>query len=284
MPSMGDVIPGGGGKSTPDQRARWRAEYAARSPERKAADNAKLKSKREVRTPAQKAAKAAYMKQWNAKRSPEFLANKRRQNREYMANATPERKRERESRRLEVLAAKSIEEREVIRLKKAARRVVLASERTPEWSAEHNETNRQKRLARPASARIRDAAKSRIIHSRLRCEHDDGTMTLAAVMAMWAAAEICPDCGVVLTEKNKCMDHIVSATRHGWHSIYNVRVGCFSCNSKKRTSYPDEWVREVVETRGLEQAILCRRSMLKDGQLGRGEVPAVDVVQLMEAV
>ena len=201
----------------------------------------------------------------------------------WYAALSPGRKREICDRSAARRAALSPEDLAADKARKAARRVTFNAARSVEWLAERNEENRLKRQTRPAEVKRRDAAMARADRSRQRGAYDDGTMTLDANMAMWESATTCPDCGVILTEENRTMDHIVPVTRGGWHSIDNMRVTCDECNRIKRDRLPGEWVVWVSEMRGYEQAILSRGSMLcGNGQLGRGGVPAVDIAQLME--
>ena len=47
---------------------------------------------------------------------------------------------------------------------------------------------------------------------------------------------------------NKChMDHIISLARGGKHSIENLAISCFSCNSRKRAKSLDDWNAVLVQ-------------------------------------
>ncbi|HEX6925695.1 MAG TPA: HNH endonuclease signature motif containing protein [Longimicrobiaceae bacterium] len=67
---------------------------------------------------------------------------------------------------------------------------------------------------------------------------DDGTLTPAVMRRLFAAAKRCPDCGRKLGPRDKSLDHIEPKSRGGAHSIFNARVVCRSCNSKKHATLP----------------------------------------------
>jgi 5-methylcytosine-specific restriction endonuclease McrA len=49
----------------------------------------------------------------------------------------------------------------------------------------------------------------------------------------------CPDCGCGMSDDShrrtsKTIDHVIPIARGGEHSLENIRVVCWSCNSRKR--------------------------------------------------
>lgn len=260
-------------RRTPERVAARRVTRRNWSPERKAAVVQRRKDRLAVRTVSEKEADQSYLREWHANRSSELVAS-----------GTASRKKWHDQNRVEYNA--------VLRAKRATR----APERVASDRLRENAYMKAWYAGRTPDQKAYTAAKTRHTRSMKLADFNDGTLSVDDCLELWATATHCPDCGVVLAvqagragrgargNKSKAMDHIVPLTRAGWHSIDNARTICRKCNTGKMDRLPAEWLAWVAEKRGYEQAILCRRSMLKNGQLGRGGVPAVDVAQLMEAV
>lgn len=61
----------------------------------------------------------------------------------------------------------------------------------------------------------------------------DGSLTPAALVAMFAAAKSCPFCHKRMRSQDKSLDHIVPLSKGGAHSVLNTLVCCKRCNAKK---------------------------------------------------
>jgi len=68
----------------------------------------------------------------------------------------------------------------------------------------------------------------------------DGSLTVMVVVALFANATRCPDCGKMMRSADKTMDHIVPRSKGGMHTIANVRVICRSCNCRKSATMPEQ--------------------------------------------
>jgi 5-methylcytosine-specific restriction endonuclease McrA len=69
-------------------------------------------------------------------------------------------------------------------------------------------------------------------------EQATGDLTAAAIVALKAAAQVCPLCEVELSDekrgpRSKHLDHVVPLVVGGAHSVANVRVICESCNLRR---------------------------------------------------
>lgn len=91
-----------------------------------------------------------------------------------------------------------------------------------------------KRMATdPEGERIRNRLRRHLRRARER-EAADGTVTVAAVRGMLAAAKTCPCCGKPYTKQGKrkaTVHHVIPLARGGAHSLTNLTVLCFSCNT-----------------------------------------------------
>jgi 5-methylcytosine-specific restriction endonuclease McrA len=76
-------------------------------------------------------------------------------------------------------------------------------------------------------------------HARKACRNwiDDGTLTASAIGSLFAKAKRCPVCSKRMLWAYKSLDHMVPKSKGGWHSIFNVRVICKACNTKKSTKF-----------------------------------------------
>lgn len=79
-------------------------------------------------------------------------------------------------------------------------------------------------------------------HNRYMClvKANDGTLTQKTVLALFKQADKCPYCGIQLRDVakkwqpgSKSLDHITPLSRGGAHSLTNVIVCCYTCNTKK---------------------------------------------------
>lgn len=68
---------------------------------------------------------------------------------------------------------------------------------------------------------------------------DDGTATVSILSKMLRETECCQYCGVKMTQDypvtpyNKTIDHNVPLSRGGKHTLSNISIMCFGCNSAK---------------------------------------------------
>jgi 5-methylcytosine-specific restriction endonuclease McrA len=84
---------------------------------------------------------------------------------------------------------------------------------------------------------------------------DDGTLSIGVLSNMLRNADSCAHCGVKMTTSypvtrtNKTIDHDVPLTRGGKHSISNIAILCFGCNSSKQDRTMAEFSRVVKKKR-----------------------------------
>lgn len=76
--------------------------------------------------------------------------------------------------------------------------------------------------------------------------HTDGTLTPSVVAGLFASAHECAYCHERMTPRDKTLDHVMPVSRGGAHSISNVAIACRSCNSRKRTRTPAEWMASAI--------------------------------------
>ena len=76
-------------------------------------------------------------------------------------------------------------------------------------------------------------------HTRKACAGwiDDGTLTGEAINSLFSKAKRCAQCRRRMLWGDKSLDHIVPKSKGGAHSIFNVRVICKTCNTKKGTRF-----------------------------------------------
>lgn len=76
---------------------------------------------------------------------------------------------------------------------------------------------------------------------------DDGTATVAVLSKMLRETSHCQHCGVKMvqdypvTPYNKTIDHSIPLSRGGKHSLSNISIMCFGCNSAKGQRTLDEF-------------------------------------------
>lgn len=84
---------------------------------------------------------------------------------------------------------------------------------------------------------------------------DDGTLSVKVLSAMLREATHCSHCGTEMTtsypvtRKNKTIDHDIPLSRGGKHSIDNISILCFGCNSSKQDRTMDEFAKVVKKKR-----------------------------------
>jgi 5-methylcytosine-specific restriction endonuclease McrA len=80
-----------------------------------------------------------------------------------------------------------------------------------------------------------------IKRAKIIAERDDGTLTVALLAAMFAAATHCTYCECEMRSEDKTHDHVVSLHRGGTHSASNAAICCKACNTAKHTMSGDEY-------------------------------------------
>lgn len=105
---------------------------------------------------------------------------------------------------------------------------------------------------------------------------DDGTLTGDVVQRLFAAAHRCSDCGRRMKPKDKTLDHIVPKSRGGAHSIFNVRVICRSCNSKKKARQPAQLTLAPLNAKTLQVVAPQAVAGPPPGCPPRGVAPPLD--------
>lgn len=76
---------------------------------------------------------------------------------------------------------------------------------------------------------------------------DDGTISIEILSKMLRDTTHCQHCGVKMTQDypvtpyNKTIDHDVPLSRNGRHTISNITVMCFGCNSAKQARTLEEF-------------------------------------------
>lgn len=78
---------------------------------------------------------------------------------------------------------------------------------------------------------------------------DDGTASIVAMSKMLRETERCPVCNIVMGQhypvqlSSKTIDHMVPLSRGGGHTLENITVLCFGCNSAKGNRTMAEFAR-----------------------------------------
>ena len=172
-----------------------------------------------------------YMYRWRSKHREEMAAKSR----EYYAKH-----REDVRRRAYCRYWENPEEHRAQRRKYVARwrsKAVKAAQewkkRNPEKVAEHRRKYREKHREQ----RLEEQYQRRI---RKRLGVSAGSISPSAIAQLLNAAKRCPDCKCILTSDNRSVDHIYPLSRGGLHTLFNVRIVCRSCNSRKHTNIPEQ--------------------------------------------
>jgi 5-methylcytosine-specific restriction endonuclease McrA len=102
---------------------------------------------------------------------------------------------------------------------------------------------------------------------------EDGTLDSATIHHLFSATS-CPYCDVMMTSKDKTLDHIVPLSRGGLHSIRNVLVCCRRCNTQKAGKTPKAWLRHLpAERRGLVAQLWHNLGSSQSFHAGTAPVP-----------
>lgn len=86
----------------------------------------------------------------------------------------------------------------------------------------------------------------------------DGTVTRGSLGALFAAATCCTYCGAGLTSTQKTADHVVPLHSGGLHSIDNLVIACFDCNTRKGRKTLKRWLTENPPTSSWARSISSR--------------------------
>lgn len=84
---------------------------------------------------------------------------------------------------------------------------------------------------------------------------DDGTLSVKVLSAMLRETDHCSHCGAKMntsypvTRQNKTIDHDIPLSRGGKHSIDNISILCFGCNSSKQDRTMAEFAKVVKKKR-----------------------------------
>ena len=102
----------------------------------------------------------------------------------------------------------------------------IIKKRSRKWRAEHLERDKANHLAKRG-------------RKRSQC---DGTATRAAIQNLIKSVRSCPYCGLLLTNKNRHLDHKQPLILGGLHSISNITPCCALCNMRKNATPYDQWL------------------------------------------
>lgn len=92
------------------------------------------------------------------------------------------------------------------------------------------------------SALVHSGAWDRTRRAKRKAEVSDGTLTPQVVGQLFGVKH-CPCCTGLMSRKDKVLDHIVPLSKDGTHSIHNVIVMCWRCNSEKAAHHPSKWLK-----------------------------------------
>ena len=73
-------------------------------------------------------------------------------------------------------------------------------------------------------------------------ERSDGSLTNEVLNEMFSIS-VCPCCDGWMRSDAKALDHIIPIKLGGEHTIKNVMVLCWTCNSGKHAYHPSKWLR-----------------------------------------
>lgn len=73
----------------------------------------------------------------------------------------------------------------------------------------------------------------------------DGSLTPDVVRRLFAMASMCPYCDRLMVSRDKTLDHLHPISKGGTHTLGNVTVCCYSCNSRKQAMTFDQWLRRL---------------------------------------
>ena len=108
---------------------------------------------------------------------------------------------------------------------------------------------RNKDKAKIATSRYREKNKEAYLNSHkikqsernaLKKASDDGTVTTAFMDYLYSN-ETCYYCGNFTERKDRTVDHKLSLSQGGLHSVSNLVMACRSCNCSKRHKTPEEF-------------------------------------------
>lgn len=87
----------------------------------------------------------------------------------------------------------------------------------------------------------------------------DGSLTVDAIRALFAASKSCLYCGHDYSKWRRSMDHLDPLSKGGSHSIVNVVICCIKCNRAKRAAEFRSWVGRLKGEFAIRAARLYRQ-------------------------
>ena len=109
-------------------------------------------------------------------------------------------------------------------------------------------TDRETIRRNTAEYRVRHPERWRALHRlsqfkrrTLLAAAADGTITDEVLREIYARTHCCY-CRQPISEKKRTLEHIIPLSRGGQHSVTNIAMACFSCNSSKSYKTPEEFV------------------------------------------
>lgn len=76
---------------------------------------------------------------------------------------------------------------------------------------------------------------------------DDGSLTKDVVRNLFIDQEKCLICSKPMKFEDKTLDHVRPLSKGGTHSLKNVIVICYSCNSSKSAKDPSDWFADLSD-------------------------------------
>ncbi len=113
--------------------------------------------------------------------------------------------------------------------------------------AEYAKTEKARQQRAAYAATPHGKAVDRHKAARRRAREKSGTATARDVRIFLESAIHCQYCQKPISGEDRTLDHIQPLSRGGLHSVENFAAACRSCNSRKNSMPPEEWLARLLK-------------------------------------